>query len=180
MDHRSFDDPTDDLRPDEQEPSAEENAELEEAASALEDVISDAETAAGEPEPESPANDWEPAMPEPPDSQIDDPPSRPSAPAVHPVPTEAERQANIAFLVELVGGLIGFLGLGYIYVGRTNEGVVRLVLWLATVGMMWLVIAALSAVLVGLCLIPFGMAVQIGVPILSAFVLKNELDRLAR
>jgi hypothetical protein len=32
-------------------------------------------------------------------------------------------------LIELVGGIFGLLGLGYLYAGRTNDGLIRLVAW---------------------------------------------------
>jgi len=82
---------------------------------------------------------------------------------------------NTAFLVEFLGGLFGFLGIGYIYVGRTNDGVLRLVLWLLYDLIAGITIAALVALIVGFVCIPFQLVIQVGVPLWSATTLKNEL-----
>lgn len=82
---------------------------------------------------------------------------------------------NTAFLLELVGGFFGLLGIGYIYVGRTNEGITRLVLWLVYDIIAAVAISVLIAVIVGIVCIPFQLVIQIGVPIWSATTLKNEL-----
>jgi TM2 domain-containing membrane protein YozV len=86
-----------------------------------------------------------------------------------------DQRINNAFILELVGGVLGFLGLGYMYVGRTSDGVIRLVVWWLVIGAMWTTITLLSAVLVGLCLVPLGIAVQLGGPIYSALQLKKLL-----
>ncbi len=83
---------------------------------------------------------------------------------------------NTAFLLELILGLFGILGIGYIYAGRTNDGVIRLILWLAYDLMATCTIALLFAVIVGLACIPIQLIVQIGVPIWSAYVLKGQLE----
>ena len=82
---------------------------------------------------------------------------------------------NTAFLIELVAGFFGLLGIGYIYVGRTNDGLVRLVLWLILDILAAVAISLLLAVVVGIVCVPFWLVVQIGVPIWSATTLKNEL-----
>jgi hypothetical protein len=92
-------------------------------------------------------------------------------------PSRAERQITAAFLIELVGGLLGLLGLGYLYAGRTSDGLVRLVVWLIVVPAMWTVIAMLMAAVVGCCIAPFGVLIQIFVPIWSALTLKADLER---
>lgn len=84
-------------------------------------------------------------------------------------------EPNTAFLVELVGGFFGLLGIGYIYVGRTNDGILRLVLWILYDMMAVVVISLLVALIVGIVCIPFQLAIQIGVPLWSATTLKNEL-----
>ncbi len=82
---------------------------------------------------------------------------------------------NTVFLIELIPGLFGLLGIGHIYVGRTSDGVVRLVLWLGFVWGAWIVAWLFTAVLVGICCMPFILAAQVGVPIWSAYNLKNTL-----
>jgi TM2 domain-containing membrane protein YozV len=83
---------------------------------------------------------------------------------------------NTAFLLELALGLFGFLGIGYLYAGDASHGVLRLVLWWVILGVAWTIIGLLTAILIGLCLIPFMLAAQIAVPIWSAFGLKKRLD----
>ncbi len=84
--------------------------------------------------------------------------------------------SNTAFLLELILGLFGILGIGYIYAGRTNDGVIRLILWLAYDLMATCIIVLLFAVVVGFICIPIQLIVQIGVPIWSAYVLKGQLE----
>jgi len=82
---------------------------------------------------------------------------------------------NTAFLIELVGGFFGLLGLGYIYVGRSSEGVVRLVAWLLYDIVAGTIIALLLAVVVGVVCIPIQLVIQVGVPLWSASTLKNQV-----
>jgi TM2 domain-containing membrane protein YozV len=89
------------------------------------------------------------------------------------------KDPNTAFLLELIPGLFGFLGIGYLYVGRTNDGIIRLAAFLIYNLIAWIAIFALSLVIVGLCLIPFQLAIQIGVPIWSALQLRKELDAVS-
>lgn len=86
-----------------------------------------------------------------------------------------QKAPDTAFLIELVGGFFGLLGLGYMYVGRTNDGVIRLVIWLLYDIIAACVITTLSFAVVGLVCIPFQLAIQIIVPIWSANKLKTEL-----
>lgn len=87
----------------------------------------------------------------------------------------SEYDENTAFLIELLAGLFGFLGIGYIYVGRTNEGVTRLILFFIYNVIAWFVISLLSAIIIGLCLVPIQIIIQIGVVIWSANTLKKDL-----
>jgi TM2 domain-containing membrane protein YozV len=89
--------------------------------------------------------------------------------------TARQYDPNTAFLIELIGGFFGLLGIGYIYVGRTNDGILRLVLWLLYDIIAAITISLLLAVIVGIVCIPFQLAIQIGVPLWSATTLKNEL-----
>ena len=81
-----------------------------------------------------------------------------------------EYDPNTAFLVELIPGFFGFLGVGYMYVGRTNDGILRLVLWLLAM----LVMYAFVVGTVGICLV-LVVPIEIAVPIWSATTLKKEL-----
>lgn len=81
---------------------------------------------------------------------------------------------NVAWL-ELIG-LLGFLGIGYLVAGRTNDGIIRLVGYLALMVVGWTVVSLLTLVVIGLCLIPVMLVIQFGIPIWSALELKKELD----
>jgi hypothetical protein len=85
---------------------------------------------------------------------------------------------NTAFIIELVGGLFGLLGLGYFYVGRTNEGITRLLIFLVYVIVAWIIIGVLSIAIIGVCLIPVQIIIQIGVSIWSANSLKKDLAQI--
>ncbi len=82
---------------------------------------------------------------------------------------------NTAFIIELVGGLFGLLGIGYFYVGRTNDGILRLILFMIYNIIAWLVIILLLAVAVGVCLIPIQLIIQVGAAVWSANMLKKDL-----
>lgn len=86
-----------------------------------------------------------------------------------------ERDPNTAFLIELIGGFFCLLGIGYMYVGRTNDGVLRLVLWLLADIVMGVFFTLVAATVVGLVCLPVPLAIQIAVPIWSATTLKKEL-----
>lgn len=89
--------------------------------------------------------------------------------------TTRKYDPNTAFLIELVGGFFGFLGIGYIYVGRTNDGILRLVLWLLYDLIAAIAISLLLAVIVGIVCLPIQLIIQVGVPLWSATTLKNEM-----
>lgn len=83
---------------------------------------------------------------------------------------------SIAFILELVGGIFGFLGIGYMYAGDITQGVIRLIAWFCIVVFAWIVIAVLTAFLIGICFIPFMLIAQIGIPVWSAFSIKKKLE----
>jgi len=83
---------------------------------------------------------------------------------------------NIAFILEFVGGFFGFLGIGHMYAGEINNGVVRLIVWMVVLWFSWIIVSFLTVCLVGLFLIPIVAAAQIGIPLWSAFDLKRRLD----
>ncbi len=91
-------------------------------------------------------------------------------------PAPAYKDPNTAFLIELVGGILGFLGLGYFYVGKTNDGIIRLIGWWVFMALFWCIAVALMAVVVGLLCIPVGIVLQFGVPIWSAYNLKAQME----
>ena len=101
--------------------------------------------------------------------------SLPAAAGPAPVASSRKLSPDSAFLVEFLAGIFGLLGAGYLAAGKTNEGIVRLVVWLVYTVLAWVVISALSAILVGLLCIPFQLVLQIGVPLWSANKLKKQL-----
>jgi hypothetical protein len=101
------------------------------------------------------------------------PPSEP--PPMGLPPTPPPKDPNTAFVIELVGGLVGLLGLGYMYIGRTEDGVIRLIVWLVYNIVAWIVIFFLTAFVIGCFCIPVQIAIQVGVSIWSASTLKNSI-----
>lgn len=89
--------------------------------------------------------------------------------------SQNKHDPNTVFLIELVGGFFGLLGLGYLYVGRTNDGLVRLIIWLLYNVCAYIAITILISVFIGIACCPFQLAIQIIVPIWSATTLKNQL-----
>ncbi len=83
---------------------------------------------------------------------------------------------NLAFVIELVGGIFGILGIGHMYAGDITGGVIRLIVWLSVIAFSWVLISILLIFFIGLCCIPFMIIAQIGVPIWSAFSLKKKLE----
>lgn len=90
-------------------------------------------------------------------------------------PGTSPKDPDTAFLIELVGGFFGLLGLGYMYVGRTEEGVIRLIGWIIYNVIAYITIVILLSVIIGCFCIPIQLAVQVGVSLWSANSLKNSL-----
>lgn len=90
-------------------------------------------------------------------------------------PRVQDKDPNTAFLIELIGGFFGLLGLGYLYVGRTNDGIWRLIVWFLYDVMAVIIISILLAFIVGIVCIPIQLVLQIGIPVWSAITLKNSL-----
>ena len=82
---------------------------------------------------------------------------------------------NNAFLVELVCGIFGFLGIGYLWAGRTSDGFLRLIAWWIYNIIAYLIIAALISVVIGCACLPFQFIIQVLVPFRSATGLKESL-----
>lgn len=96
------------------------------------------------------------------------------------------KDPNIALAIEIVAGYLGFLGIGYLYVGRTTAGLLRLFGWWAFMFGAVFGTAVLSAflpefgdggVVVGLmallCLVPTLLAI----PTVSGLMLKRSMRR---
>lgn len=87
-----------------------------------------------------------------------------------------EKDPNNAFVLELVGGLFGLLGLGYLYVGQTSDGLIRLIFWLIYNTVAYFTISLLVAVyFIGCICMPFQLVIHVGVAIWSANNLKKKM-----
>ena len=76
------------------------------------------------------------------------------------------KDPTAGLLLELIG-LLGFLGIGWIWSGETAIGIALLIGWFVFLG----VEVLLSIVLIGLCLIPLNFII----PIASGIILMNRL-----
>lgn len=103
------------------------------------------------------------------------PGARSAVPSPQPAVAPQRPNPETAFLIEFLAGIFGLLGIGYLFAGKTNEGVVRLVVWLVYTVLAWVAVGLLSAIVVGLICIPFQLVVQIGIPLWSANKLKKQL-----
>lgn len=92
----------------------------------------------------------------------------------------SSKDPNVAMIIEIVAGYFGFLGIGYLYVGRTGAGLLRLFGWWALITVAILGSVALSlfgdsgsilAVIALLCLIP----VLLVTPVASGLMLKRSM-----
>jgi hypothetical protein len=85
---------------------------------------------------------------------------------------------NIAWL-ELIG-FLGFLGIGYLVAGRVSDGIIRMVAYWVIMFVGWTIVALLTIVIIGFCLIPVMLVVQFGIPIWSALELRKSLEAQPR
>lgn len=103
------------------------------------------------------------------------------------------KDPNTAMIIEILAGYFGFLGIGYLYVGKTTAGLVRLVGW-------WLLLivlilggvfgpilavfgssmddpsAGIAAGIFSLCIFGILTLVILAVPIVSGIMLKRSLS----
>jgi TM2 domain-containing membrane protein YozV len=90
------------------------------------------------------------------------------------------KDPNTAFIIEMIAGFFGFLGVGYMYAGRTSDGLLRLIGWWVFLAVAWLVSAILTIIIVGFCLMLVLVIAQFGVPIYSGLSLKKEMEMQMR
>lgn len=86
-----------------------------------------------------------------------------------PPASMTQRDPQTAMVIEIVAGLLGFLGIGYLYAGKTNQGIIRLIVWWVVLGLLGLSIF----IAIGICLLPIAW---IAGPIVSGIMLKKELE----
>lgn len=86
--------------------------------------------------------------------------------------SQPRKDADTAFIAELIPGLFGFLGIGHMYGGNAPLGVGLLLGWWVFVFVEFL----LFSVLIGFCLLPLLLTLNVAVPLLSAFWVKRSLE----
>ena len=82
------------------------------------------------------------------------------------------KDPNTALLIELVGTLFGFMGLGWLYAGYTNRGITALVLWLIVV-----VVATVISVFTGGFFACLWLPAQIAAAVISGMQVKQAVER---
>jgi TM2 domain-containing membrane protein YozV len=83
-----------------------------------------------------------------------------------------QKDSGLALILEILPGLFGFLGIGYMYAGYTTRGILQLVGWWIILAIAF-VISAATAGIGFLCFAPFA----IGVPIVSGLLLKERMKQ---
>lgn len=92
----------------------------------------------------------------------------------------SSKDPNTAMIIEILAGYFGFLGIGYLYAGRTAGGLLRLFGWWALIAAAVFGIVIISAFMDGgellamvglLCLIP----VMLAAPVVSGLMLKHSM-----
>lgn len=82
------------------------------------------------------------------------------------------KDPNTALVIELVGTLFGFMGLGWLYAGYTNRGITALVIWLVVV-----VVATVISILTGGFFACLWFPAQIAAAIISGIQVKQAVER---
>lgn len=88
------------------------------------------------------------------------------------VPMRPAKDPSTGMLIEIVGTLFGFMGLGWLYAGYTNRGIAALLIWLGVV-----VVAAIISVFTGGLFACLWVPVQIVAAIVSGSQVKNTMIR---
>lgn len=94
-----------------------------------------------------------------------------SAPLVTYLPIA--KDPSTALLIELIPGLFGFLGIGYLWAGETALGLVLLIGYWS----FWALIGVMTVLTLGLllCFFPFFIMFFFAAPIVSAVLLQKRL-----
>jgi TM2 domain-containing membrane protein YozV len=85
---------------------------------------------------------------------------------------KAAKDPSTALLIEMVGAFFGLMGLGWLYAGYTNRGVILLLVWLGVV----IVAAIVTALTAGIfaCL---WLPVQIAAAVVSGLMVKQAVEQ---
>jgi hypothetical protein len=110
-------------------------------------------------------------------SRIDRQAVVPYAPRAYPplAYTPAVKDPSTGLLVELLPGLFGFMGIGYLWAGKTALGLVLLLGYWC----FWAIVGVLTVLTLGLllCFFPFFILLYFAAPIVSALLLQKRLRR---
>ncbi len=87
-------------------------------------------------------------------------------------------RARVGLALEL-GGLVGFLGLGWVYAGQPGTGIILLLVWWLTMGVAFVLLAGAAFFSRGLFvgLLAFFCIVWLAVPLASAWGVLGRLRR---
>jgi len=85
----------------------------------------------------------------------------------------ATKDPSAGLLIELIPGLFGFLGIGYLWAGETLLGIALLLGYWA----FWSIVAVVTLLSFGLllCFLPFFILLYLAAPIVSALSLQRRL-----
>ncbi|HEY8596939.1 MAG TPA: hypothetical protein VIL85_00835 [Thermomicrobiales bacterium] len=85
----------------------------------------------------------------------------------------ATKDPSAGLLIELLPGLFGFLGIGYLWAGETALGLALLLGYWA----FWAIVAVVTILSFGLllCFLPFFILLYLAAPIVSALLLQRRL-----
>ncbi len=85
----------------------------------------------------------------------------------------ATKDPSAGLLIELLPGLFGFLGIGYLWAGETVLGIALLLGYWA----FWSIVAVITILSFGLllCFLPFFILLYLAAPIASALLLQRRL-----
>jgi hypothetical protein len=86
---------------------------------------------------------------------------------------------NVALILEILPGLLGFLGIGWMYIGRVGIGILLLIGWwiiLGSVAFVGLISGVLTGGLATLCLCLWVPA-QFIIPIVSGLMVRSEAEK---
>jgi hypothetical protein len=95
----------------------------------------------------------------------------PAPPLVSYAP--AAKDPSTGLLVELLPGLFGFMGIGYLWAGETALGLVLLLGYWC----FWAIVGVLTVLTLGLllCFFPFFILLYFAAPVISALLLQKRL-----
>jgi hypothetical protein len=86
------------------------------------------------------------------------------------------KDPEFAFAIETWLGIVGFLGIGWLYVGRTGTGILHMIGWWAVMGVLLAVLLFMASTygLLGiLAVLPVVVSIGLGIPVFSGFCVRR-------